>query len=84
MSNVLAIEAAKEALDDKSFYNFLFQKIKKQKNKIYKLLDYLNLDYVTPHTNFVFFIQKKDIRDLGQKHEKGVKIGRPFLPFMIV
>ena len=33
MSNVLAIEAAKEALDDKSFYNFSLLKIKKQKIK---------------------------------------------------
>ena len=33
MSNVLAIEAAKEALDDKSFTIFLFPKIKKQKIK---------------------------------------------------
>ena len=82
MSNVLAIEAAKEALDDKSFYNFSLSKNKEAKTKIYKLLDYLNLDYVTSHTNFVFFHSKKDIRDLGPKMlKKGVKIGRPFPPF---
>ena len=82
MSNVLAIEAAKEALEDTSFYNFSLSKNKEAKDKIYKLLDHLNLDYVTSHTNFIFFHSKKDIRDLGPKMlKKGVKIGRPFPPF---
>jgi len=82
MSNVLAIEAAKEALEDTSFYNFSLSKNKEAKDKICKLLDHLNLNYVTSHTNFIFFHSKKDIRDLGPKMlKKGVKIGRPFPPF---
>ena len=82
MSNVLAVEAAKEALQDSAFYQFSLAKNKEAKQKIYKLLDYLNLDFIPSHTNFVFFHAKKDIRDLGKKMlAKGVRIGRPFPPF---
>jgi len=82
MSNVLAIEAAKEALQDDSFYQFSLKKNREAKARIYKLLDHLNLDYVTSHTNFIFFHSKKDIRELGPAMlKKGVRIGRPFPPF---
>ena len=82
MSNVLAIEAAKEALKDEGFYQFSLSKNKEAKNRIYAILDHLNLDYVTSHTNFVFFHSKKDIRKLGKTMlEKGIRIGRPFPPF---
>lgn len=82
MSNVLAIEAAKEALDDKAFYEFSLQKNREAKARIYTLLDHLKLDYVESHTNFIFFHAKKDIRELGPAMlAKGVRIGRPFPPF---
>ncbi|MDA8877592.1 aminotransferase class I/II-fold pyridoxal phosphate-dependent enzyme [Flavobacteriaceae bacterium] len=82
MSNVLAVEAAKEALQDDAFYQFSLAKNKEAKNRIYTLLDHLKLEYVPSHTNFVFFHSKKDIRELGPKMlEKGVRIGRPFPPF---
>jgi len=82
MSNVLAVEAAKEALKDEEFYNFSLNKNKEAKQRIYKLLDHLKLDYVTSHTNFIFFHSKRDIRALGPAMlEKGVRIGRPFPPF---
>lgn len=82
MSNVLAVEAAKEALKDDAFYQFSLSKNKEAKQKIYSLLDHLNLDYTPSHTNFVFFHSKKDIRELGPAMlEKGVRIGRPFPPF---
>ena len=82
MSNVLAIEAAKEALKDDAFYQFSIQKNKEAKNTIYETLDYLGLHYVKSHTNFIFFHSKKDIRTLGsQMLEKGIRIGRPFPPF---
>jgi len=82
MSNVLAVEAAKEALKDEEFYNFSLNKNKEAKQRIYKLLDHLELDYVTSHTNFIFFHSKRDIRALGPAMlEKGVRIGRPFPPF---
>ena len=82
MSNVLAVEAAKEALQDEAFYKFSLAKNKEAKERIYKLLDHLKLDYVKSHTNFIFFHSKRDIRELGpQMLEKGVRIGRPFPPF---
>ena len=82
MSNVLAVEAAKEALQDEAFYEFSLAKNKEAKTRIYKLLDHLKLDYVTSHTNFIFFHSQRDIRELGPKMlEKGVRIGRPFPPF---
>ena len=82
MSNVLAVEAAKEALQDEAFYQFSLAKNKEAKKNIYTLLDHLKLEYVPSHTNFVFFHSKKDIRELGPKMlEKGVRIGRPFPPF---
>ena len=82
MSNVLAVEAAKEALKDDEFYKFSLEKNKEAKQRIYKLLEHLKLDYVTSHTNFIFFHSKRDIRDLGTNMlKKGVRIGRPFPPF---
>ena len=81
-SNILAIEAAKEALMDESFYKFSVTKNKQEKQRIYKLLEYLKLDYIASHTNFVFFHSKKDIKLLGSEMlAKGVSIGRPFPPF---
>jgi histidinol-phosphate aminotransferase len=68
MSNVLAVEAAKEALQDKTFYQFSLAKNKEAKQKIYKLLDYLNLDFIPSHTNFVFFSCKKRYSRLGKKN----------------
>ena len=82
MSNVLAVEAAKEALQDDAFYQFSLAKNREAKKRIYKLLDHLNLKYVQSHTNFIFFHAKKDIRELGPAMlTKGVRIGRPFPPF---
>jgi histidinol-phosphate aminotransferase len=82
MSNVLAVEAAKEALQDEAFYKFSLAKNKEAKSRIYNLLNHLKLDYVTSHTNFIFFHSQRDIRELGPKMlKKGVRIGRPFPPF---
>ena len=82
MSNVLAIEAAKEALEDEAFYQFSLAQNREAKSRIYTLLDHLKLEYVPSHTNFVFFHSQKDIRTLGPMMlEKGVRIGRPFPPF---
>jgi len=82
MTNVLAIEAAKEALRDDAFYKFSVLKNKEAKDSIYRTLDDLGLEYIKSHTNFVFF---KSGRPIGQmidamKKEK-VIIGRPFPPF---
>ncbi|NKI32459.1 pyridoxal phosphate-dependent aminotransferase [Croceivirga thetidis] len=82
MTNVLAIEAAKEALKDDEFYKFSLQKNTEAKNSIYRTLDDLNLQYVKSHTNFVFFKSGKHISDLIPAMQKeGVIVGRPFPPF---
>ena len=81
-TNVLAVAAASEALKDTDFYKFSLKKANEEKDKIYKLLDYLDLKYVKSSTNFVFFESKKHIDKLSAEMlEKGVRIGRPFPPF---
>ncbi len=81
-TNVLAVAAASEALNDDDFYKFSLKKANEEKTKIYKLLDYLNLKYVESSTNFVFFESKMHIDELSKKMlEKGVIVGRPFPPF---
>ena len=81
-TNVLAVSAASEALKDEDFYKFSLDKANAEKDKIYKLLDYLNLKYIKSSTNFVFFESKKHINELSEQMlEKGVMVGRPFPPF---
>ncbi|MDT0607740.1 pyridoxal phosphate-dependent aminotransferase [Croceitalea rosinachiae] len=82
MTNVLAIEAAKEALKDDEFYKFSLMKNVEAKKAIYKTLDDLNLEYIKSHTNFIFFKTGKPISDMITKMKKeDVIIGRPFPPF---
>ncbi len=82
MTNVYAIEAAKEALKDEAFFNFSLEKNAEARKVIYDTLDYLELDYIRSNTNFVFFQSGRHIDELGQQMlEKGVRIGRPFPPF---
>ena len=81
-TNVLAVAAASEALKDTDFYKFSLKKANEEKDKIYKLLDYLDLKYIKSSTNFVFFESKKHIDKLSAEMlEKGVRVGRPFPPF---
>ena len=81
-TNVLAVAAATEALKDNDFYEFSLRKANEEKEKIYKVLDYLNLKYIRSSTNFVFFESKIHIDKLSQQMiSKGVRIGRPFPPF---
>lgn len=83
MSNVYAIEAAKEALKDDEFYQFSLKKTKEAKQLIYNTLDELKLPYVKSHANFVFFQSGKNINELGAVMlAKGVQIGRAFPPFL--
>ena len=82
MTNVLAIEAAKEALKDDEFYKFSLIKNTEAKNTIYRTLDDLQLEYVKSHTNFVFFKSGRPISELIPAMKKeNVIIGRPFPPF---
>jgi histidinol-phosphate aminotransferase len=82
MTNVLAIEAAKQALEDDEFYKFSIAQNMKAKEAIYKTLNDLELPYIKSHTNFVFFKTGKHINELMPAMEKeNVLIGRPFPPF---
>ncbi len=80
-TNILAIEAAKEALKDDEFYKFSVMRNLEAKGLIYQHLDDLGLEYIKSHTNFVFFKTGRPIQtviDDMQKHN--VLIGRPFPP----
>ena len=82
MSNVFAIEGAKEALQDDEFYKFSIKKNAEAKQIIYKTLNHLNLEFIKSHTNFIFFKSGKDVNRLGKEMlTKGVKVGRAFPPF---
>ncbi|WP_372973082.1 histidinol-phosphate transaminase [Muriicola sp.] len=80
-TNVLAIEAAREALKDDDFYKFSLQMNAEAKQYIYKTLDDLDLRYIPSHTNFVFFKTGRQIRDvISEMQKENVLIGRPFPP----
>jgi histidinol-phosphate aminotransferase len=81
-TNIMAIEAAKAALQDEAFYRFSLQKNIEARQMIESTLDELGLEYLPSQANFVFFHAKQDVRKLAEKMlEKGVIIGRPFSPF---
>ncbi|MBT8280288.1 MAG: histidinol-phosphate aminotransferase family protein [Muriicola sp.] len=80
-TNVLAIEAAREALRDDEFYKFSLQMNTEAKGHIYSTLDSLGLSYIPSHTNFVFFKTGVPIEDLIRDMKKhDILIGRPFPP----
>ena len=81
-TNVLAIEAAKNALDDQEFYDFSLNKTREAKKIILEGLDDLNLEYAPSNTNFIFFKSGRNIEKLQQQMlTKGIMVGRPFPPF---
>ncbi|MGB5555435.1 MAG: histidinol-phosphate transaminase [Flavobacteriaceae bacterium] len=82
-TNILAIAAAKEALQDDEFYKFSVLKNKEAKQLIYKTLDDLSLPYIPSHTNFVFFKTGRPVDEVIQAMQKeNVLIGRPFPPLL--
>ncbi len=82
LSNVYAVEGAKEALLDHEFPQFSLKKNKETKTIIYNALDHLELPYVKSNANFVFFKSGKNINDLGtQMLDRGIMVGRAFPPF---
>ncbi len=82
-TNILALKAAKTAMEDQEFYDFSLQKNREAKQEIYKTLDGLGLEYVKSHTNFIFFKTGRPIRGLiTDMTKEGVQIGRPFPPFL--
>ncbi len=81
MTNVLAIAAAKHALEDDTFYKFSIAKNQQAKERIYEALESLNLRYIRSHTNFVFFETGRHIDQMIQSMRKeNIWIGRPFPP----
>jgi histidinol-phosphate aminotransferase len=82
-TNVLAIEAAREALRDDDFYKFSLQRNAEAKQLIYKTLDNLGLSYIPSHTNFVFFKTGRPIGEMiTAMGNENILIGRPFPPMM--
>ncbi len=80
-TNMLAIHAATEAMQDKEFYEFSLAKNREAKNFLYGLFDELNLRYVKSHTNFVFFQTGMTIQKVVEKmRDQEVNVGRPFPP----
>lgn len=81
-TNMLAIAAAKEALQDDEFYKFSILKAAEGKQLIYDTLDAMGLEYIKSHTNFVFFKSGRHIDQLiSDMRQENVLIGRPFPPF---
>ncbi|NHF59836.1 histidinol-phosphate aminotransferase family protein [Flavobacteriaceae bacterium TP-CH-4] len=81
-TNILAIEAAKEALRDDDFYKFSLAKNVEAKEHVYRTLNNLRLQYIPSHTNFVFFKTGRPIGKLiTDMANEQVIIGRPFPPF---
>ena len=82
-TNVIAIQAAKTAMQEKDFYQFSLEQTKAGKQMIYETLDDLGLNYVKSQTNFVFFESGMDIQKLNESMKaEGVMVGRPFPPLM--
>lgn len=82
-TNILAIEAAKEALRDDAFYKFSIRQNYTSKESIYQALDDLSLPYVKSHTNFIFFKTGRDIATFSsQMKAKNIVVGRPFPPLL--
>ena len=79
--NMLAVAAAKAALEDEEFYRFSVAKAFEGRRKVTDTLDELGLSYVPPATNFVFFKTGRNIVDVQRAYlAQGVQVGRPFPP----
>lgn len=79
--NVLAIAAAKAALEDEAFYNFSIEKNQLTRKMMTATLDDLSLNYVPSACNFVFFHSGRPIEELQAAYRKeGLLVGRPFPP----
>lgn len=79
--NMLAISAAKAAMEDQEFYRFSLQKNEEAKQYLYNLFKELKINYVPSHANFVFFETGKDIQTfIADMFMHGISVGRPFPP----
>jgi histidinol-phosphate aminotransferase len=81
-TNILAMEAALKALEDREFYSFSLKKNDEARKFLYSAFDNMKLKYIPSHGNFVFFRTGMSIGDFMSKMEaKGVMVGRPFPPY---
>jgi len=81
--NILAVAAAKAALQDDEFYQFSLAKNKETKKMVMDTLDGLGMEYVPSACNFLFFKTGRPIGDVYADYIKqGVKVGRPFPPML--
>ncbi|MEM6320230.1 MAG: histidinol-phosphate transaminase [Bacteroidota bacterium] len=81
--NILAVAAAKAALQDKDFYKFSLEKNIACRKMVTDTLDDLDLKYVPSAGNFVFFHSGRPISELQRTFLKeGIKVGRPFPPML--
>lgn len=79
--NVLALAAAKAALEDEEFYRFSLEKNKVMMKMTTDTLDELKLEYVPSACNFVFFHARRPISEVQAAYKKeGILVGRPFPP----
>ncbi len=79
--NVLAVTAAKAAMEDDTFYQFSLDKNRVTKKMMKETLDGLGLKYVPSAGNFFFFHSGRPITELRADYLKeGVMVGRPFPP----
>jgi histidinol-phosphate aminotransferase len=79
--NVLAVAAAKAALEDEDFYDFSIEKNRITRKMMTTTLDDLSLNYVPSACNFVFFHAGRPISEVQAAYRKeGLLVGRPFPP----
>jgi histidinol-phosphate aminotransferase len=79
--NILAVAAAKAALEDKEFYRFSLEKNRVMMKMMTDTLDELKLDYVPSACNFIFFHSGRPISEVNAAYRKeGILVGRPFPP----
>lgn len=82
-TNVIALFAAKAALEDKEFYQFSIDQNNKAKDYLYATFDDMGLKYFPSHTNFIFFHTGKDIAKVNKAmRDHGIMVGRPFPPLL--
>ncbi|HMQ07019.1 MAG TPA: histidinol-phosphate transaminase [Saprospiraceae bacterium] len=82
-SNIMGVMAAQAALQDKEFYKESLQRNLDARQFLYSFFDGMGMEYLTSHTNFVYFKSGRNIEKLiGQMAEYNVIIGRPFPPMM--
>ena len=81
--NILAVAAAKAALQDEEFYQFSLAKNKIGKKMLTDTLDKVGIAYVPSACNFVFCKTGRPISEVYADYMKeGIKVGRPFPPML--